>query len=259
MSNLDRARNPDLTPIEFKELLDLEVLEIYEALDLNVAASERYIAYLETQPEVQYFPLNDEFTNETLVKANSGDHFSQFIVALECMANGDEEASKEWFRKSAENGNIISAYNYALTLENPRDQLVWLYKAAFKGFPEAQREVGRILHQLGDVSLAKIWLGLAIRRESIDALNDMGIIHWQNYEIDEAISYWNRAAQLGSQDALANLDTASTTTLFDDEDFDFDYSNNSSNFTPTNNPEPPNQPIHIQVDSSSEKKSSKRL
>jgi hypothetical protein len=52
MSNLDRARNPDLSPAEFKELLDLRDLDIYEALDLNEPASERYIAYLETQPEV---------------------------------------------------------------------------------------------------------------------------------------------------------------------------------------------------------------
>ena len=138
MSNLDRACNPDLSPAEFKELLDLRDLEIYEALDLNEPASERYIAYLDTQPEVQYFPEDDINDHHTRDKANSGDHLAQFVMAIECKANGDEAASQEWFRKAAENGNIVCAFNYALTLENRQEQLHWIYKAAFKGFPEAQ-------------------------------------------------------------------------------------------------------------------------
>ena len=250
MSNLDRARNADLTPAEFKELLDLRDLEIYEALDLNEPASERYIAYLDTQPEVQYIPeyvLND---SQTLPKANSGDHLAQFVMAIECRANGDDAASQEWFRKAAENGNIVCAFNYALTLSNKEEQLVWLYKAAFKGVPEAQREAGFILYQMGDVKSAKAWFGLAIRRESVVALNDMGALHWNLNEFDEAASYWNRAAALGSEDALANLEMASSQTLFDDDDFDLDYSDNASH---------PAQPARINIESSSSRSGLKRL
>jgi TPR repeat protein len=259
MSDLDRARNPDLTPAEFKELLDLNNVEIYEALDLNQPASERYIAYLDTLPEVQYFPEDDFIDNQTLIRANGGDHLAQFAMAIECKDNGDEAASKEWFRKSAENGNVVSAFNYAITLEDPEEQLEWLYQAAFKGFPEAQREVGRILYEMGDVSTAKIWFGLAIRRESVVALNDMGVVHWRLDEIEEAASYWNRAAALGSEDALANLEMASTHTLFDDEDFDFDYSDNTTIPVAQREYAPPREPAKIREERSSSKEGLKRL
>jgi len=46
MSNLELASNPDLTPAQFKALLDLEDEFVYEALDLNDSAAERYMAYL---------------------------------------------------------------------------------------------------------------------------------------------------------------------------------------------------------------------
>ena len=258
MSNLDRARNPDLSPVEFKELLDLRDLDIYEALDLNEPASERYITYLDTQPEVQYFPEDDINDHHTRDKANGGDHLAQFVMAIECKANGDEAASQEWFRKAAENGNIVCAFNYALTLDNKQEQLHWIYKAAFKGFPEAQREAGRILYEMGDVSSAKAWFGLAIRRENVLALNDMGVIHWRNDEIDQAISYWNRAAEKGSEEALANLDIASSHTLFD-EDFDLDYSADTSTPAAPYRYEPPAQPARIQVESSSSREGLKRL
>ena len=258
MSNLDRARNADLTPAEFKELLDLRDLEIYEALDLNEPASQRYIAYLDTQPEVQYFP-EDDFDGQTLAKANSGDHLAQFVMAIECKANGDEAASQEWFRKAAENGNIVCAFNYALTLTKKEEQLVWLYKAAFKGVPEAQREAGFILYQMGDVNSAKAWFGLAIRRESVVALNDMGVLHWNLNEIDEAASYWNRAAALGSEDAIANLEMASSQSLFDDDDFDLDFGDIAFRPAPERDYTPPAQPARIKVEGSSSRSGLKRL
>ena len=258
MSNLDRARNADLTPAEFKELLDLRDLEIYEALDLNEPASERYMDYLETQPEVQYFP-EDDFDSQTLANANSGDHLAQFVMAIECKANGDEAASQEWFRKAADNGNIVCAFNYALTLTNKEEQLHWMYKAAFKGVPEAQREAGFILYQMGDVYSAKIWFGLAIRRESVVALNDMGVLHWNLNEFDEAAEYWNRAAALGSEDALVNLEMASSRSLFDDDDFDFDNSESVFRPAPARDYSPPAQPARITVESSSSREGLKRL
>jgi len=136
MNDLDRAANPSLSVVEFKELLDLQEIEVYQALDLNEQASQRYIAYLETQPDPQYFPEED-FNGETLQKANSGDHLAQFLMALNCKDSGDQEGEKQWFRKSAENGNIIAAFNYALNLSTPNEQLPWLYRAAFKGLPYA--------------------------------------------------------------------------------------------------------------------------
>jgi hypothetical protein len=96
MNNLERASNPHLQPLEFKELLGLEDVEIYEALDLNETASERYMAFLETQPQVNYFPSEDDFDSQTIVKANQGDHIAQFLMAIVSKNNGDEEEAVDW-------------------------------------------------------------------------------------------------------------------------------------------------------------------
>jgi len=231
MSNLDRASNPSLTPAEFKELLELQDLDVYEALDLNEIAAERYLAWLETQPEVEYFPYENLSSQEINRLADAGDHRAQFNKAIEEHEAGNIAASSEWFKKSGENGNIVSAFNYALTLSSEGEQLLWFKKGAFKGMPEAQREVGRICYEQGDSVSALIWFGLAIRRDSEMALNDMGIVHWSRGESDEAIHYWNRAVALGNQDAQENLNMAADRTLFDDLDLDFDYLDNST-YTP---------------------------
>ena len=232
MNNLSKASNPALSPREFKELLDLKDVDIYEALDLNESASERYMEYLETQPDIEYQPSKEDFNSETLQKANAGDHLAQFIMAVRCNEQGDLEGESEWFRKSAENGNIIAAFNYAVTLSTQSEQLPWLYMAAFKGIPEAQREVGRILYEQGDLATSVKWFGLAIRRGNTTALNDMGVVHWKKNDSETAVDYWQRAVEAGDEDAIANLEMATTDASIFDDDFDFE---NDGNYSPQPN------------------------
>jgi TPR repeat protein len=248
MNNLNRASNPDLSVSEFKELLDLEDVEIYQALDLNELASQRYIEYLETQPEKEYFPSEEDFNSETIEKANAGNHLAQFLMAMKCEEQGDLVGEARWFRKSAENGNIVAAFNYGLSLESPSEQLPWLYKAAFKGFPEAQREVGRVLHAQGDLATAKIWFGLAMRRGNDIAFNDMGVIHWQEDNSTVALDYWRQAAELGNESAIANIEMATSASLFDD-DFDLDIGVDS--YTPSTSTY---QPPPLKVEESTKRK-----
>lgn len=69
----------------------------------------------------------------------------------------------------------------------------------------AQREIGSIYYQDGDIDLAKVWFGLAVRRENVTALNDLGVLHWNNKENELAIEYWQRASNLGEEIANENL------------------------------------------------------
>ncbi len=232
MSNLDRASNPNLTPTEFKELLELQDLDVYEALDLNEIAAKRYLAWLDNQPEVDYFPHENLSADEITRLAELGDHRAQFNKALEAHASGDIAGCNEWFRRSGENGNIVSAFNYALTLSDLEEQLVWLKKAAFKGMPEAQREAGRICYELGDSISALIWFSLAIRRDFVMALNDIGVVHWARGERTEAVNYWNRAIAFGDEKAQENIDMAIENGLFDDEVFDVEYSQVNTSTSP---------------------------
>jgi len=225
MNNLERASNPELSAHEFRELLNVEDVEVCEALDLNESASERYMAYLATQPEIEYFPSEEDYDSETLQKANAGDHLAQFLMAIKCQEQDNLAGASEWSRKSAENGNIIASFNYGLTLSVTSEQLPWFYKAAFKGIAEAQREVGKIFYDQGDLVTAEKWFGLAIRRDNVVALNDMGVLHWQKNDSTLAERYWRTAAELGDESAIANLAMASSPILFDD-DLDSNWSDN---------------------------------
>lgn len=218
-SNLDKARDPNLSTKEFKELLDLQDDYVYEALDLNWEAEQRYIAFLDTQPEVEYLPDENESPQVSIEKANNNDHRAQFQQALNCMAAEDEAGAQLWFRKSAENGNIICAYNYAMGSEDDTEKLKWLKRSGFKGFPEAQRAIGNIYYQNGDTDLAKVWFGLAARRENVAAFNDLGVLHWNKGENETAIEYWQEASRMGLEVADNNLRIAAEGSLFDD-DFD---------------------------------------
>ena len=219
-SNLDKARDPNLSTKEFKELLDLQDEYVYEALDLNEPAMQRYITFLNTQPVVEYYPDENESPEVSVEKANNNDHRAQFQQAYNCEQAGDEAGAQQWFRKGAENGNIICAFNYARNLTDEQERLNWYKRAGFKGLAEAQREIGYIHYQNGNADLAKVWFGLAVRRENVNALNDLGVLHWNEGENELAIEYWQRASDLGFEMANDNLRNATLDTLFDDSSFE---------------------------------------
>lgn len=214
-SNLDKAKDPNLSTKEFKELLDLQDEYVYEALDLNEPAMQRYIAFLNTQPVVEYYPDENDSPEVSVEKANNNDHRAQFQQAYNCMQAGDEVGEQQWFRKGAENGNIICAFNYALSLTDEQEKLNWYKRAGFKGLDIAQREIGYIHNQNGNTDLAKIWYGLAVRRENVEALNDLGVLHWNEGENELAIEYWQRASDLGFEMANDNLRNATEDLLLD--------------------------------------------
>ena len=219
-SNLDKARDPNLSTKEFKELLDLQDEYVYEALDLNEPAMQRYIAFLNTQPVIEYYPDENESPEVSVEKANNNDHRAQFQQAYNCEQAGDEAGAQQWFRKGAENGNIICAFNYARNLTDEQEKLNWYKRAGFKGLAEAQRQIGYIHYQDGNTDLAKVWFGLAVRRENVNALNDLGVLHWNEGENELAIEYWQRASDLGFEMANDNLRNATVDTLFDDSSFE---------------------------------------
>ena len=224
-SNLEKARDPNLSTKEFKELLDLQDEYVYEALDLNEPAMQRYITFLNTQPMVEYYPDENESPEVSVEKANNNDHRAQFQQAYNCEQAGDEAGAQQWFRKGAENGNIICAFNYARNLTDEQERLNWYKRAGFKGLAEAQREIGYIHYQNGNTDLAKVWFGLAVRRENVDALNDLGVLHWNEGENELAIEYWQRASDLGFEMANDNLRNATLDTLFDDSSFESETEN----------------------------------
>jgi len=219
-SNLDKAKDPNLSTKEFKELLDLQDEYVYEALDLNEPAMQRYIDFLNTQPVVEYYPDENELPEVSVEKANNNDHRAQFQQAYNCAQAGDEAGAQQWFRKGAENGNIICAFNYARNLTDEQEKLNWYKRAGFKGLAEAQREIGYIHYQNGNTDLAKVWFGLAVRRENVNALNDLGVLHWNEGENELAIEYWQRASDLGFEMANDNLRNATGDSLFDDSSFE---------------------------------------
>jgi hypothetical protein len=87
-TNLERSQDPGLNPQEFKELLDLQDEYVYESLDLNNVARERYLDFLDAQPEINYYPNEEDGDAEVLRKANSGDHRSQFQMAVKALDSG---------------------------------------------------------------------------------------------------------------------------------------------------------------------------
>ena len=74
------------------------------------------------------------------------------------------------------------------------------------------------------------------------ALNDMGIMCWDEENSTEAVEYWRQAAELGNEDAVTNIEMASTETLFD-EDFDLDFDDSNAYTPPPSSYQPP--PVQV--------------
>ena len=236
MSNLDRAYNPDLTPEEFKELLEIEDEFVYEALDLNDSAAERYMAYLETLPEPIYIPFEELSDEELVRRANAEDHLAQLELGHRASNNGELEVAAEWFLKAAQNGNIVCAHNYAIDVESDEEALFWFRKAGFKGFAMSQRQLGHMYKKQGDIERARIWYGLACRRGLVEAFSDLGMIHWEQGELESAVQIWHAGANEGDEKCNEYLETYNGAILFDEDsifgDDDFGNGITQSSYTP---------------------------
>lgn len=233
-TDLEKASDPNLSPQEFKALLDKEDLEIYLALSSNDVAGDRYVA---TLPMVIDEELEKFSDNALLEYANAEHDAAQFEMGMRAYQKGDIQNSRFWLHKSAQNGNMIAAFNYALSGSDPEEMLYWFKKAAFRGVPNAQRELGLYYGQNGDLITARKWLDLACQRGLIEAFNDLGVVNWQEGNYEEAVRLWTFAASEGNQEASDNLAMASTQSLFDDDELDYfdDEFDTNNGVTPAQN------------------------
>ncbi len=227
MSNLEHASNPDLTPEQFKALLELEDEFVYEALDLNDSAADRYMAYLETIPDPLYIPF-EELTDEELNRrAHAEDHLAQFELGHRASKQGELEVAANWFLRAAQNGNVVCAHNYAIDVESDDEAYFWFRKAGFKGFAMSQRQLGHLYKKRGDLERARIWYGLACRRGLLEAYADLGLLHWELGQVEIAIQIWYAGSTEGDEKCREYLNLHNPEmlfnegSLFDDEDFDF--------------------------------------
>ena len=228
MDNLQRASDPSLTPKEFKELLDLEDEFVYEALDLNDIAATRYIDYLSNFPDPEYFPHELITEEEARQLAAENNHLGQYELGDLAFKQGDVETARRWFLAASENGNIVCMLNFARLTEDLSERRKWLKKSALKGLPNAQRELGRDYWAEGDTTRALLWFGCASRRGLAAAFSDLGALHWELENEEEALANWRIAAEAGDEYAATNLQNFDSGSIFDD-DFESD---ESTTFTP---------------------------
>lgn len=236
MTSLERASDPNLTPDQFKALLDLEDEFVYEALDLNDSAAERYMAYLETIPDPIYIPF-EELTDEELIRrAQAEDHLAQFELGHRASKQGELEVAANWFLRAAQNGNIVCAHNYAVDVESDDEAYFWFRKAGFKGFAMSQRQLGHLYKKHGDVERARIWYGLACRRGLIEAYSELGMLHWEQGQSEIAIQIWYAGSNEGDEKCREYLNLHNPEILFDEgslfDDDNFEFDSSESTYTP---------------------------
>ncbi len=238
MNSLEHASNPDLTPEQFRALLDLEDEFVYEALDLNDSAAERYMAYLETIPDPIYIPFEDLTDEELDRRAQADDHLAQFELGHRASKQGELEVAANWFLRAAQNGNIVCAHNYAVDVESDDEAYYWFRKAGFKGFAMSQRQLGHLYKKHGDIERARIWYGLACRRGLIDAYSELGMLHWEQGQSEIATEIWYAGSIEGDEKCREYLNLHNPEMLFDggllfdDDDDDFEFAASDNTYTP---------------------------
>ena len=203
--NLDLASDPELTPSQYKHLLELEDEDIYLALELNEKAKERYVSYLEINPGPNYHPF-EELTDEILMqRALAEDHLAQLELGHRASLLKNSDDAAYWYLKGAQNGNIICAHNYACGVKNDEEAIYWFRKAAFNEMASSQHELGIIYQKRRNFTKSEIWLTLAFRHGILEACTDLGSLYWEQKEFDSAVTYWRIAANLGDDGARENL------------------------------------------------------
>ena len=249
MSYIEQAGDPNLTPSQFKALLDIEDEFVYETLDLNEQAATRYLQHLSNMTEPNYFPPTDLTEEEAFVLAEQNNHLGQYALGDFAYNRGDLAEAERFFLAAAENGNFVCMLNFALITKSPEARHFWLRKSALRGFPNSQRELARDCWRSGDTRRALLWLGCASRRGLIAAFSDLGALHWELGNQEEAIQNWRIAASAGDKEASTNLSNFDTT-IFDDEEelFDenpeftdgrvIDFSTSDAAPSPSGNPKP---------------------
>lgn len=97
---------------------------------------------------------------------------------------------------------------------NQKKGFMWLLGAAYLDDPVAQNIIG-LMYVFGkgtfvDYAEARYWFELSGGQGYAPALNELGILYAEAMGVDEdfakAKEYWTKAAELGSEEAAANLE-----------------------------------------------------
>lgn len=156
--------------------------------------------------------------------AIQGEPFSQNEVGFIYENDGNYEEAINWYSKAAEQDNNLAQYNLGNIFFNiannhciekkEKEELYekaayWLEKSANQGYAAAQNQLGLLyMNGLGvpqKYSRAMELFDLAIKGNDTNALNNKGKIYLKDKKYEDALSWFNRAAEKGVATALFNI------------------------------------------------------
>ncbi len=138
--------------------------------------------------------------------------FAQMLSSGSGVEKNEAEAIR-WFRKAADQGDSDAqnglVFSYRMGKGVPHDEaqsIFWYRKAAEQGNPAAQYNLGvNYWNGTGvpkDKALAAFWFRKAADQNDSDALNAMGLIHYENDDVCAAADTWERAASRHSDGSV---------------------------------------------------------
>lgn len=194
-----------------------------KAFELYIQAAERN--YIPAIHKVAGFYYRGEVVDKNLKErlvwltkaAEMGDADAQNKVGV-CYHDGNgtiqnTEKALYWYIKAANQGNTHAMDNLRILFFNQDDleeSLKWARMGAEHGQTECQYELGEAYNNgVGvkeDKDQAAYWYKMATDNGHASACNQLGVIY-HNVKSDyvQAMYYLNKAAELGSEDALFNL------------------------------------------------------
>lgn len=163
-----------------------------------------------------YDDEESEEAQDTLAQAEE-DSFFAFQLAKLCDDYGcvllDAEQLKEFFERSAQEGNILSMYAlYKFYLQDKKfsEAKDTLIKAAERQYPRAMIKIGE-LYENGqdgfpqDLNQAMDWYSMAKDAKCSEANLHLGMIYYKREEYKSAFVYMKRAAKAGHVEAMVKL------------------------------------------------------
>ncbi len=153
--------------------------------------------------------------------ARDGDPRAQLALGKRYFSGHDNlkidlEEAAGWFRKSAEQGNPVAQFNYAVCLDtgqgvgrNRREALRWYLKAAEQGVQEAVVSTAATAEALGEYELALQYYEILAQRGLPNSMRKVAAFHEEGLgtEVDpeRAFGYMQEAARQGDVRAQVKM------------------------------------------------------
>ena len=194
-----------------------------KALELYIQAAERN--YIPAIHKVAGFYYRGEVVDKDLKErlvwltkaAEMGDADAQNKVGV-CYHDGDgtvqnTDKAVYWYVKAADQGNIYAMNNLRMLYSNKdniEEALKWTRMGAEHGQIDCQYEIGNAYNNgeglKMDKDQAAYWFKMAADNGHKNACNKLAVIyHDVKGDYAQALSYLNKAVELGSEDAFFNL------------------------------------------------------